>query len=379
MNEEFDSTLSPEPVVDTTEKNPAVSVGSWLFAAMCAAFLVAVIVVSMLQRPVLDVYVNSVDDTVERLQRADGLAVYNGEGCGECHSRYVRSIDRGYGSPAGTSTLAFIQTGPGTSRIGPDIQNIATKYDSTDLLNILKRPEAHQPGTVMPSYSHLDPTSLGNLITYLQFPAGANESLSTLRALNGIEDEVPDRIIDELEFYFDPESGLFVSPVTDSPTYAITGSGIYKSRCSSCHGLAGHGYGDDTMVSPSDLTTDEIYEATDLMLYWRISDGIPGSGMPSWRGTISRDGIWYLIGNIRSISKPFAMNEYFTNDELDLLFPVWNRDQGENTDESSQEIRDNSDPTEAASEEEGASTGADYYSTDASGHDVIPDAGEETP
>ena len=60
------------------------------------------------------------------------------------------------------------------------------------------------------------------------------------------------------------------------------------------------------------------------------------------------------------------------------MFPSWKRGSN-NTDESHQEIRDGSQPTTAASEEEGSVTGGNEDSTDASELTEIPGAGEETP
>jgi len=279
--EEIDSTSPAEPSVEPpTVMNPGVSTGSWLFAAVSTAFLVAIVVVSIL----IPTVESAMDSRDSQSYDIWGTNIYKTEGCGECHSRFVRKADSGYGSPATLATLSEIGIDMGTSRIGGDLQNISGKYTFHELVSRFENPGTLQPGTVMPSYKHLDGLETVALINYLQAPIDTFDRWGTLRNTNGIEMSVPDQILSELVEYFDPDSGEFFSPVPLSTSLAVIGSGIYSSRCASCHNSDNLGVLD-----------------TDIYLYWKISDGVPGSEMPSWRGTISKTGIWYTIAYMRSM------------------------------------------------------------------------------
>src|SRR5712692_7141520 len=75
------------------------------------------------------------------------------------------------------------------------------------------------------------------------------------------------------------------------------GKKIYETRCQYCHGLKGKGDGPGAAVMvprPRDFTsgafkirTTDFGEApTDSDLVKIVSDGMPGSTMPSWRGVL---------------------------------------------------------------------------------------------
>jgi len=377
MSVEMDDALTPETGGHTADQSPAVSTGGWLFAAMSASFLIAVILAS--------VFIPTVDST-SRLENlppavAEGIKIYNGEGCAECHSRMVRQNESGCGSPATWVTLSEIMVDTGSSRIGPDLQNLASGIDSETLMAILANPSAFQPGTVMPSYSRLSDMEKIALAEYLLYPISTDTTFDRLRTVNSIEEQVPDRVIKELSRNFDPETGMFISPVMTTPEFIVTGSGIYNSRCASCHALP-----DAELVSP------KIQDASDIYLYWRIMDGTAGSEMPSWRGTISSDGIWRVIAYIRSLSEvealdwevsidpeePLWFDLSVSEEEMQWLFPSW-EDGPDEIDTTDNLPADNRDSADTASGEEGASTGASDNSAGATESEADPDAGEETP
>jgi len=269
----------------------------------------------------------------------------------------------------------------GSSRTGPDLQNPAVGLDSRSLMERLANPDAQQPGTVMPSYNRLSEWEKIALAEYLLYPISTDTTFDRLRTVNSIEEQVPDRVIRELSGNFDPETGIFISPVMSTPEFIVTGSGIYNSRCASCHVLP-----DAELVSP------KIQNASDIYLYWRIMDGTAGSIMPSWRGTISNEGIWRVIAYIRSLSEvestdgdvlinpeePLWFDLSVTEEELQWLFPSWEGEPDEiDTTDSTQ--ADNRDSADTASGEEGSSTGASDNSAGATESEADPDAGEETP
>jgi cytochrome c oxidase cbb3-type subunit 2 len=85
-----------------------------------------------------------------------GRAVYLREGCGYCHTQFVRDLplDRPYGR--GTVAADYANEDPplpGSERTGPDLSNVAARQssDTWHLLH-LYNPRAVVPRSVMPSF-----------------------------------------------------------------------------------------------------------------------------------------------------------------------------------------------------------------------------------
>ena len=87
---------------------------------------------------------------------ARGRALYLVEGCGFCHTQFVRDLpmDRPYGRPALAEDYA-LEDPPllGTQRTGPDLSNVAARQpsDTWHLLH-LYNPRIVVPQSVMPGY-----------------------------------------------------------------------------------------------------------------------------------------------------------------------------------------------------------------------------------
>ncbi len=87
---------------------------------------------------------------------ARGRALYVAEGCGYCHTQFVRDLpmDRPYGRPALAEDYA-LEDPPllGTQRTGPDLSNVAARQpsDAWHLLH-LYNPRSVVPRSVMPGY-----------------------------------------------------------------------------------------------------------------------------------------------------------------------------------------------------------------------------------
>lgn len=85
-----------------------------------------------------------------------GRALYLAEGCGFCHTQFVRDLpmDRPYGRPSLAEDYA-LEDPPllGTQRTGPDLSNVAARQpsDAWHLLH-LYNPRAVVPQSVMPGY-----------------------------------------------------------------------------------------------------------------------------------------------------------------------------------------------------------------------------------
>ncbi len=373
------------------DRVPVMTAGSWMFAWAGAAFLIALILAAMAMPS--DVTSPEVSLTSTDIQL--GQAIYNGEGCVACHSRMVRVEDRGMGSPASRDLMLATGADPGSSRIGPDLQNLDRRYLRSLLERRLANPASLQPGTVMPSYNHLRDSERAALISYLEQTVSDPGGLSAVRAKNNLEPSIPDQLLISLEDYFDSETGQFVPPIYGTPEFLITGSGIYNSRCAACHGIGGggpiswvegasgmHGDGSVALVPPADFTNPKYTDYSTLMFFWCISEGVPGTEMPKWNKTISRDAIWYLTGYVQSLVADRVESESEVDfpgiDKDQVLYPDWDSTLRD-IETAAENIEQNTEPTDGASEEEGEIGNSDVISPDADGSVENLPTGEDSP
>ncbi|MGH7301935.1 MAG: c-type cytochrome, partial [Candidatus Rokuibacteriota bacterium] len=91
---------------------------------------------------------------------------------------------------------------------------------------------------------------------------------------------------------------------------AITaGAALYQTSCAGCHGPRGAGDGPDgrgLARSPADLRAPHTAQHTAGDLFWWISHGITGSGMPGFGSRLSEEERWELINFLRALSAGYA-------------------------------------------------------------------------
>jgi mono/diheme cytochrome c family protein len=97
------------------------------------------------------------------------------------------------------------------------------------------------------------------------------------------------------------------NPLPQTVETLETGKAIFIRECMVCHGDAGTGHGPyiaGIQPSPPDFSdgsygtlADPSY--TDADYFWRISEGLPWSAMPSWKLRYSEDDRWALVYYIR--------------------------------------------------------------------------------
>jgi mono/diheme cytochrome c family protein len=81
------------------------------------------------------------------------------------------------------------------------------------------------------------------------------------------------------------------------------GAEIFKTNCATCHGPQGHGdgpAGQSLDPKPKDLSALQKIVGEDY-LFWRISEGKPGTSMVAWKGILTEEQIWQVVSFIRTL------------------------------------------------------------------------------
>ena len=84
-----------------------------------------------------------------------------------------------------------------------------------------------------------------------------------------------------------------------------SGAALYRVQCVMCHGVAGHGDGPAAAglhPRPADLTAPHTGDHTAGDLFWWVTHGIPGTGMPGFGDRLSEGERWDLINFVRALA-----------------------------------------------------------------------------
>lgn len=84
---------------------------------------------------------------------------------------------------------------------------------------------------------------------------------------------------------------------------AAAGAQVFRANCEMCHGPQGHGDGPaGQSLDPKPRNLASIQSAAgDDFLFWRISEGKPGTSMVAWRGILTDEQIWQAVSFIRTL------------------------------------------------------------------------------
>ncbi|MDR5684043.1 MAG: cytochrome c [Armatimonadota bacterium] len=83
------------------------------------------------------------------------------------------------------------------------------------------------------------------------------------------------------------------------------GERVYRQNCEVCHGPEGAGDGPLAATlrpRPVDFRVHMAMGHPDGQLFLWISNGIPGTAMPAWRGRLTEEERWHVINFIRSLA-----------------------------------------------------------------------------
>jgi mono/diheme cytochrome c family protein len=100
-----------------------------------------------------------------------------------------------------------------------------------------------------------------------------------------------------------PESAKSISnPLAGDKESASMGKGLYRQRCSSCHGKTGKGDGPGGAAldpKPADHSSAIVQDQTDGELFWKISEG--RGAMTGYAAVLDEEERWDLVNFIRTL------------------------------------------------------------------------------
>ena len=96
------------------------------------------------------------------------------------------------------------------------------------------------------------------------------------------------------------------NPMKMEAPVVAKGRSLFEKHCAACHGPQGKGNGPEAarcQPKPADLTDPAMQkEMTDSAYFWRISEGIPGSAMPSFKRKLTDEERWCLVCCTRALA-----------------------------------------------------------------------------
>jgi mono/diheme cytochrome c family protein len=102
------------------------------------------------------------------------------------------------------------------------------------------------------------------------------------------------------------------------------GKHIFIRECMVCHGDSGRGdgpYGEGLQPSPPDFGDGSYGDFTDADYFWRISEGLPWSAMPTWKLQYSEEDRWKLVHYVRAIFTQTEEKPPAPEEGQDFLYP----------------------------------------------------------
>ena len=83
------------------------------------------------------------------------------------------------------------------------------------------------------------------------------------------------------------------------------GEKVFQSNCVACHGQQGHGDGPASgSLDPKPKNLADLQASVgDDYLFWRITEGKPGTSMVAWKGILTEDQVWQVVSFIRSLEQ----------------------------------------------------------------------------
>ncbi len=84
------------------------------------------------------------------------------------------------------------------------------------------------------------------------------------------------------------------------------GAALFRENCATCHGARADGHGPAAVglnPAPANFRSGDVLPRhTDAYLFFRVSEGKPGTAMPSFHGALDESERWAVIAYLRSLA-----------------------------------------------------------------------------
>jgi len=103
-----------------------------------------------------------------------------------------------------------------------------------------------------------------------------------------------------------PEAEKLVNPLKNNADATKEGAKLFQQYCVACHGKKGKGDGPAGISlnpRPANFLSTTIKEETDGALFWKISNGVAHSAMPTWKNNLTDHQRWALVNFIRELQR----------------------------------------------------------------------------
>lgn len=94
------------------------------------------------------------------------------------------------------------------------------------------------------------------------------------------------------------------NPTPDTPETIDKGRALFQANCAICHGPRGLGDGPQAFLlqpRPVNLQLHVPQHAAGEVYYW-ISEGVAGTGMPAWKETLSETQRWEIVRYVQALA-----------------------------------------------------------------------------
>ena len=263
-------------------------------------------------------------------QEERGMLLYKSLGCVYCHNQFVRTQDWAMGTLSSTgdfyySTPNFL----GTERTGPSLSQIGGKRPTEWHIMHYEDPRSVSPSSIMPPFDFLSASQIDDLAAYIQ--TLGTENLDTQAFQPIVPAEFADKVnpntalMAQVAAGYDATNQIYSGDAATGASWANIfdqGKKLYAEKCLSCHGCSGNGqgpYARQLVTRPANIHERLINypENKDAFHFWRIHEGVPGTGMPAWGISLKDADIWLLnsyeasfeAGAVRTVSGDISDGE----------------------------------------------------------------------
>jgi cytochrome c oxidase cbb3-type subunit I/II len=263
-------------------------------------------------------------------EQYQGEQIYRQNGCIYCHSQFVRPQDWAMGDISQAGDFFYsIPNFLGTERTGPNLGQVGGKRPTEWIKQHYIDPRSVSPGSIMPSFSYLSDAELNALTSYVT-TLGTQDlntySFQPLVPINYRDKSSPyTQLFDRVSANYNSQTQTYSGPAAAGQEWATLfeqGKLAYTQKCISCHGCSGNGqgpYARNIITRPANLNEriSNYPQPVDTYHFWRVANGVPGTGMPIWGRNIDEQTIWqiqnyeqsFVRGAVRSLNFTYSFNE----------------------------------------------------------------------